>query len=57
VAEGRVPAGVAIDEDTALLVDDDVLTVVGAGAAHVVTAAPPGTLVRSVPAGATVDFD
>jgi cyanophycinase len=57
VAEGRVPAGVAIDEDTALVVDDDVLTVAGAGAAHVVTAGPPGTLVRSVLAGATVDFD
>lgn len=57
VAEGRVPAGVAIDEDTALVIDDDAITVAGAGAVHVVTAALPGTRVRSVPAGGTLTLD
>jgi cyanophycinase len=57
VAEGLVPAGVAVDEDTALVVEGDAITVVGAGAAHVVTAALPGTRVRSVPAGHTLTLD
>ena len=57
VTAGQVPVGVAIDEDTALVVDDDVITVVGAGAAHVVTAVPSGASVRTVPAGGTVAFD
>ncbi len=51
VAEGLVPAGVALDEDTALVVDGAAITVVGTGAAHMVTAAPPGTRVRTVPTG------
>jgi cyanophycinase len=57
VTMGQVPAGVAVDEGTALVVDDDVIAVVGVGAAHVVTAALSGALVRTVPAGGTVRFD
>jgi cyanophycinase len=51
VAAGRVSSGVAIDEDTAVIVADGAATVAGRGAAHVVMAAGSGVAVRSVTAG------
>jgi cyanophycinase len=55
VADGLVPAGVAIDEDTAVLVDGPSATVVGLGAAHVVMSAATGVSLRSVTAGGALD--
>ncbi len=51
VATGLVPAGVGIDEDTALVIDADGTRVVGAGALHVVVPAPEGVVVQAVTAG------
>src|SRR4051812_16770912 len=51
VAAGLVPAGVAIDEDTAVVLDGDAASVIGLGAAHVVQPGPFGVSVVSVPAG------
>ena len=51
VAAGLVPAGVALDEDTAVVLDGDSASVIGRGAAHVVRPGSPGVSVESVPAG------
>lgn len=51
VRRGAVARGVALDEDTALLVDGDEMTVQGLGRVHVVLPATEGALVRSVGAG------
>jgi cyanophycinase len=51
VGAGLVPSGVAIDEDTALLLEAGSATVTGAGAAHVVKPAGRGVSVESTPAG------
>jgi cyanophycinase len=56
VADGLVPAGVAIDEDTAVVMDGGSARVVGLGAAHVVVPASTGVSVRSVTVGATFDL-
>jgi cyanophycinase len=55
VSAGLVPVGVGIDENTAVVVSGTSASVVGTGAAHVVTPGPSGALVRSVPAGSALD--
>jgi cyanophycinase len=52
VAAGLVASGVAIDENTAVVVVSGSASVVGAGAAHVVLPAGDGVSVRAVSAGA-----
>lgn len=52
VAGGQVPAGVAVDEDTALVLDGPDVTVVGLGRVHVVLPTAAGTVVRSLGEGA-----
>ncbi len=54
VENGLVPAGLAIDEDTALVVDADDVSIVGAGAAHAVVPAPEGVVLHSVAAGTPI---
>lgn len=54
VAAGLVPAGVAIDEDTALVIDGGTTVVAGRGAAHVVTVSDGAVSVRSVAAGGSL---
>jgi cyanophycinase len=54
VAAGLVPSGVAIDENTAVMVSSGSASVVGAGAAHVVAPAGDGVSVRAVSAGANL---
>lgn len=54
VGAGLVPSGVAIDEDTALLLDGPEATVTGTGAVHVVRRDGAGVSVVSVPAGGQV---
>ncbi len=51
VGAGLVASGVAIDEDTAVLLDGGAATVTGVGAAHVVRPAGAGVSVESIPAG------
>jgi cyanophycinase len=51
VSGGLVPSGVAIDEDTAVVVAAGSASVVGRGTAHVVTASRSGVTVRSVSGG------
>jgi cyanophycinase len=55
VAAGLVSTGLAIDENTAVVMADSSASVVGLGAAHVVSAAAAGVLVRTLPAGSTWD--
>ncbi len=53
VTSGLVPAGLALDDGAALLVDDGgELSVIGAGAAHLVTPAASGVTVVSFTGGA-----
>jgi cyanophycinase len=52
VAGGLVASGVALDEDTAVVLEGGSATVTGSGAAHVVRPAPSGVSVVSVPVGA-----
>jgi cyanophycinase len=55
VSAGLVPAGVAVDEDTALVVSPSgSVAVVGAGAAHVVQPAGSGVSVSPVLTGGTI---
>lgn len=51
VAGGLLPAGIGIDEDTALVVDSTGGRVVGRGAVHVVQPGPGGAVVREVSSG------
>jgi cyanophycinase len=51
VATGLVPSGVAIDEDTAVILGSGSPVVVGHGAAHAVTRTGAGVEVQSVTAG------
>lgn len=53
VRSGSVAAGVAVDEDTALVVDGEDLRVRGLGMAHVVLPTTSGAHVRSLPGGST----
>jgi cyanophycinase len=57
VAAGLVPSGVAIDEDTAVVVADGAAIVSGRGAAHVVTRSGGAVSVRSVTAGGSLSVD
>jgi cyanophycinase len=57
VSAGLVPSGVAVDEDTAVVVQAGSATVSGRGAAHVVTPADGGVTVRSVTAGGSLPVD
>ena len=53
VTSGLVPAGLALDDDTALVIaDDGTLSVVGSGAAHLVRPAASGVSVVSFTGGA-----
>jgi cyanophycinase len=54
VAAGLVAAGAAVDEDTAVVIEGGSARVVGRGAAHVVTSADGGVVVRSVTGGGTL---
>lgn len=56
VAAGLVPVGVAIDEDTAVVLDGDSASIIGRGAAHVVQPAGSGVSVVSVPAGSPLSL-
>lgn len=57
VSAGLVPAGVALDEDCALVVaDDGSLSVLGEGAAHLVRPAASGVGVVSYTGGAPIDW-
>jgi cyanophycinase len=55
VGAGLLPWGVAVDEDTAVVLSDEAAEVTGTGAAHVVRPAAPGVSVFSVPAGGRID--
>jgi cyanophycinase len=55
VSVGLVRSGVALDENTALVMSGSTASVVGLGAAHVVAGSPTGVVVRSVVAGTTFD--
>jgi cyanophycinase len=57
VAAGLVPSGVAIDEDTAVIIEAGAAVVAGRGAAHVVTLTADGVTVRSVTAGESLPLD
>ena len=52
VSAGLVPAGVALDNDAALVVEDDGVSVIGSGAAHLVRPAASGVSVVSFTGGA-----
>jgi cyanophycinase len=52
---GAVPAGVALDENTALVIDGETATVRGIGAAHLAGKQAGGVVVRTLTAGATFD--
>ncbi|MFN2563130.1 MAG: Type 1 glutamine amidotransferase-like domain-containing protein [Jatrophihabitans sp.] len=56
VAAGLVPSGVAIDEDTAVVVEDSAAIVTGRGAAHVVTSIGGAVSVQSVTAGGSLSI-
>jgi cyanophycinase len=56
VAAGLVPTGVAIDEDTAVVLDGDSASVIGLGAVHLVRPAPAGVSVVSLPAGSPLSL-
>jgi cyanophycinase len=55
VRSGMVPAGIALDENTAIVVDAGLATVRGLGAAHLASSTDAGVLVRTLTAGATFD--
>jgi cyanophycinase len=54
VAAGLVQSGVAIDEQAAVVASDGSYSVIGSGAAHVVTSAASGVSVRSIQSGGSI---